>query len=61
MSGWIADGTRIDPSTGGGEVTVTVTVTIPSVVPFVDDFGTVRKTATMPMPESPESPEEDLP
>ncbi|MFE7598196.1 TadE/TadG family type IV pilus assembly protein [Streptomyces sp. NPDC057494] len=56
VSGWIADGTRIEPSTGGGEVTVTAVVTIPSVVPFVDDFGTVRKTATMPMPD-----EEDLP
>ncbi|MEE1817163.1 TadE/TadG family type IV pilus assembly protein [Streptomyces sp. SP18ES09] len=58
VSGWIADGTVIDPSRGVGEVTVTAIVTIPSVMPFVDDFGTVRKTATMPLPES---PEEDLP
>ncbi|MFF9425710.1 TadE/TadG family type IV pilus assembly protein [Streptomyces sp. NPDC014746] len=58
VSGWIADRTQIEPHSGGGEVTVTAIVTIPSVMPFVDDFGTVRKTATMPLPES---PEEDLP
>ncbi|MDX2559647.1 TadE/TadG family type IV pilus assembly protein [Streptomyces sp. TX20-6-3] len=49
VSGWI------DPDVatyrGGDEITVTVTVTIPSVVPFVKDFGEVTKTATMPLPD----------
>ncbi|MFF8374718.1 TadE/TadG family type IV pilus assembly protein [Streptomyces sp. NPDC015661] len=40
---------------GGDEVVATVTVRIPSVVPFWD-FDPVTKTATMPMPA-----EEDLP
>ncbi|MFH8625081.1 TadE/TadG family type IV pilus assembly protein [Streptomyces vietnamensis] len=56
VSGWIAKHAQIDPGRGGGEATATVTVTIPSVVPFWDDFGPVTKTATMPMPD-----EEDLP
>lgn len=33
----------------GEEVQVTSTVTIPSVIPFVDTFGTAHKTATMPV------------
>ncbi|MCD2464705.1 pilus assembly protein [Streptomyces sp. MBT42] len=49
VSGWI-DPSAV-PSRGSGEVTVTVTVRIPSVVPFVGDFGTVEKTATMPLPD----------
>ncbi|WP_232542760.1 TadE/TadG family type IV pilus assembly protein [Streptomyces sp. QHH-9511] len=58
MSGWIAE--RSDVSTPGGaadEVTATVTVTIPSVVPFWD-FGDVRRSAVLPMPES-ESEEDE--
>ncbi|MFD9240741.1 TadE/TadG family type IV pilus assembly protein [Streptomyces sp. NPDC059556] len=49
VSGWV-DPVAV-PSRGGDEVTVTVTVRIPSVVPFVDDFGNVEKTATMPLPD----------
>ncbi|MBP2584428.1 Flp pilus assembly protein TadG [Streptomyces sp. PvR006] len=49
VSGWIDP--AASTSLGGDEVTVTVTVRIPSVVPFVDDFGTVEKTATMPLPD----------
>ncbi|MFE4304547.1 TadE/TadG family type IV pilus assembly protein [Streptomyces sp. NPDC056891] len=49
VSGWVDPVVLSSP--GGDEVTVTVRVTIPSVVPFVDDFGTVEKTATMPLPD----------
>ncbi|MFD7961421.1 TadE/TadG family type IV pilus assembly protein [Streptomyces zaomyceticus] len=48
--------TGVDVAAAGGEAVATVTVRIPSVVPFWSDFGDVRKTATMPMPD-----EEDLP
>ncbi|MEU0403903.1 TadE/TadG family type IV pilus assembly protein [Streptomyces sp. NPDC006197] len=53
VSGWINP--RAVPSPGDGEVTVTVTVDIPRVVPFWD-FDPITKTATMPLPD-----EEDLP
>lgn len=33
----------------GDEVRVTAEITIPSVVPGIGDFGTARKTATMPV------------
>ncbi|MGW0032553.1 TadE/TadG family type IV pilus assembly protein [Streptomyces sp. NPDC003314] len=56
VSGWIARRANLDGGPAGGEVTYTVTVEIPSVVPFWDGFGPVKKTATMPMPD-----EEDLP
>ncbi|MGW4721832.1 TadE/TadG family type IV pilus assembly protein [Streptomyces sp. NPDC004291] len=56
VSGWIARRADLDGGPAGGEVTYTVTVEIPSVVPFWDGFGPVKKTATMPMPD-----EEDLP
>lgn len=56
MSGWIARRAVVTGGGAGGEAVYTVTVTIPSVVPFWSDFGDVRKTATMPMPD-----EEDLP
>ncbi|MFF3841894.1 TadE/TadG family type IV pilus assembly protein [Streptomyces sp. NPDC001930] len=49
VSGWVDPVASTSPE--GDEVTVTVTVTIPSVVPFVNDFGEVRKTATMPRPD----------
>ncbi|MFF5281509.1 TadE/TadG family type IV pilus assembly protein [Streptomyces sp. NPDC013171] len=47
--------TSVVPQKGDREVTVTVTVRIPSVVPFWS-FDPVKKTATMPLPD-----EEDLP
>ncbi|WP_055599728.1 TadE/TadG family type IV pilus assembly protein [Streptomyces aureus] len=50
VSGWV-DPSVVVGSPGGDEVTVTVRVKIPSVVPFVDDFGSVEKTATMPLPD----------
>ncbi|WP_329282520.1 TadE/TadG family type IV pilus assembly protein [Streptomyces sp. NBC_00691] len=50
VSGWIHPAVGVGPP-GGGEITVTVTVTIPSVMPFVHDFGSVTKTATMPLPD----------
>ncbi|MEV4424714.1 TadE/TadG family type IV pilus assembly protein [Streptomyces sp. NPDC049602] len=43
------------PTRGDGEATVTVTVHIPSVVPFWD-FDPVTKTATMPMPDEEDRP-----
>ncbi|MEU6621823.1 TadE/TadG family type IV pilus assembly protein [Streptomyces litmocidini] len=58
VSGWIKPQVS-GPQPGGDEAVVTVTVKIPSVVPFWDDFGSVEKTATMPLPETPD--EEDLP
>ncbi|MFF0430260.1 TadE/TadG family type IV pilus assembly protein [Streptomyces sp. NPDC004520] len=59
VSGWIAKHAQIDPGRGADEATATVTITIPSVVPFWNDLGTVQKTATMPLPETSEG--EDLP
>ncbi|WP_369146221.1 TadE/TadG family type IV pilus assembly protein [Streptomyces sp. R44] len=52
---WVT-GVSVDP--GGDEVVATVTVRIPSVVPFWS-FDDITKTATMPLPETPD--EEDLP
>ncbi|MFJ3581355.1 TadE family protein [Streptomyces sp. NPDC090127] len=51
MSDWIADRATISPQSGTGEFTATVTVQIPSVVPFWDGFGSVTKSATLPLPE----------
>ncbi|MFE2013959.1 TadE/TadG family type IV pilus assembly protein [Streptomyces sp. NPDC059491] len=48
-AGWA---TSVAVSEGGGEATATVTVRIPSVVPFWD-FGDVTKSATMPLTETP--------
>ncbi|MGW8359458.1 TadE/TadG family type IV pilus assembly protein [Streptomyces wedmorensis] len=53
-AGWA---TSVSVTEGGGEAVATVTVRIPSVVPFWD-FGDVTKTATMPLTET---PPEDLP
>ncbi|MFJ4869192.1 TadE/TadG family type IV pilus assembly protein [Streptomyces sp. NPDC088757] len=41
--------TGVDVAPSGGEVVATVTVKIPSVVPFWD-FDPVKKSATMPLP-----------
>ncbi|MDN0195449.1 TadE/TadG family type IV pilus assembly protein [Streptomyces sp. S.PNR 29] len=49
ISDWLADGTTCSSAYGGDEVTVTAEVTIPSIIPGKDDFGTARKTATMPV------------
>ncbi|MFF5389078.1 TadE/TadG family type IV pilus assembly protein [Streptomyces sp. NPDC013012] len=56
VSGWVASRSSVSRGGAGGEATYTVTVEIPSVVPFWEGLGSVRKTATMPMPD-----EEDLP
>ncbi|MER5735913.1 MULTISPECIES: TadE/TadG family type IV pilus assembly protein [unclassified Streptomyces] len=52
VSGWLTVGGG-DPVEGDGQVTVTVTVEVPRVVPFWN-FDPVRRTATMPLPASPE-------
>ncbi|WP_460068986.1 TadE/TadG family type IV pilus assembly protein [Streptomyces sp. YKOK-I1] len=47
VSSWLKVGcTKADL---GDEVQVTATVTIPSVIPGINSFGTARKTATMPV------------
>lgn len=51
VSGWIDPG--VDGGPSGDEYTVTVTVDIPQVVPFWS-FGRVSRTATMPLPATPE-------
>lgn len=49
VSGWLAGRTNIDDgSCGGGEARATATVDIPSVIPGVDDFGSAKRSATMP-------------
>ncbi|WP_107364821.1 TadE family protein [Streptomyces agglomeratus] len=45
MSDWLADETEISFS---GNVTATARVPIPSVVPGIEDFGTVDRSVTMP-------------
>ncbi|MQY14823.1 hypothetical protein SRB5_49990 [Streptomyces sp. RB5] len=47
MSGWLADGAQIEPSTSDDQVHVTVTVEIPSLFPGIG-FGSVTRDATMP-------------
>lgn len=47
ISGWLADGASFAQQRPDGEVTVTATLRIPSVVPGVD-FGSVRRSSTMP-------------
>ncbi|MEU7034170.1 TadE family protein [Streptomyces sp. NPDC046237] len=54
MSDWVAERSRISPSEGSDEFTATVTVRIPSVVPFWDGFGSVTRSATLPLPEEDE-------
>ncbi|MER7399792.1 TadE family protein [Streptomyces sp. NPDC000151] len=49
MSGWVARGAAFTQRTGGPDaVTVTAKVRIPSIIPFVEDFGATEKTVTMP-------------
>ncbi|SFB88457.1 TadE/TadG family type IV pilus assembly protein [Streptomyces aidingensis] len=49
MSGWLSGSVTMDEGCGGdGEVTVTATVTIPSVLPFFGGLGDAAKTVTMP-------------
>ncbi|WP_079123333.1 TadE family protein [Streptomyces abyssalis] len=48
MSEWTASRSSFDLGGGEDEVRVTTTVTIPSVVPGVDDFGDASRSATMP-------------
>ncbi|MGW8887611.1 TadE/TadG family type IV pilus assembly protein [Streptomyces sp. NPDC055749] len=47
MSGWLADDADVRAAHGFDEVTVTVDIDIPSVIPMFD-FGNVSKRATMP-------------
>ncbi|WP_165987869.1 TadE/TadG family type IV pilus assembly protein [Streptomyces sp. YIM 98790] len=49
MSDWLAGDVGMDEGCGNdGEVTVTATVTIPSVLPFFNGLGDATKTVTMP-------------
>jgi Flp pilus assembly protein TadG len=48
MSDWTASRSKFALGGGEDEVRVTTTVTIPSVVPGVDDFGAASRSATMP-------------
>ncbi|MFC9246799.1 TadE/TadG family type IV pilus assembly protein [Streptomyces sp. NPDC057136] len=47
MSGWLADDADVRVQHGFDEVTVTVEIDIPAVIPMFD-FGNVTKRATMP-------------
>ncbi|MGW6565495.1 TadE family protein [Streptomyces sp. NPDC054975] len=51
MSDWIAERSTVSAPRGTDEVTATVRVEIPSVVPFWDGLGSVTKSATLPLPE----------
>ncbi|MFI1013871.1 TadE/TadG family type IV pilus assembly protein [Streptomyces sp. NPDC020965] len=52
MSGWLASNASIVPSGGcGDQVSVTVTVPVPAVLP-VFDFGSATRTVTMPCDQS---------
>ncbi|GAA2395228.1 TadE/TadG family type IV pilus assembly protein [Streptomyces glaucosporus] len=48
MSDWLADGAAFRIDRVADEVTVTARVTIPSVIPGIDDFGEAEKRTTMP-------------
>ena len=41
MSDWLADGAQVSAPAGGGEVTATVTIQVPALLP-VFDFGSAR-------------------
>lgn len=49
ISDWLEAGFSV--SSGDGEVTVTATVEIPSIIPGVGDFGSVERSSTMPRGE----------
>ncbi|CAM5689383.1 TadE/TadG family type IV pilus assembly protein [Streptomyces aurantiogriseus] len=49
VSSWLADGTSCASASLGDEVQVTSSVTIPSVIPGIGDFGQAHRTATMPV------------
>ncbi|MEV6178653.1 TadE/TadG family type IV pilus assembly protein [Streptomyces sp. NPDC052015] len=49
VSPWLADGTSCTSASLGDEVRVTSSITIPSVIPGIGDFGRASKTATMPV------------
>ncbi|MFD7228651.1 TadE family protein [Streptomyces sp. NPDC059881] len=49
MSDWAAGRTDFDRSGWGEEVTMTARVTIPSIIPGIDDFGEATRSATMPV------------
>ncbi|GFH35882.1 TadE family protein [Streptomyces pacificus] len=50
ISDWLAKGTEISPGGGGfEEITMTARVSIPSVVPGIQDFGRATRSATMPV------------
>ncbi|MGW8950146.1 TadE/TadG family type IV pilus assembly protein [Streptomyces sp. NPDC055709] len=49
MSDWVAGRTQIDRKGWGEEVTMTARVTIPSIIPGIDDFGEATRSATMPV------------
>ncbi|MDT0458603.1 TadE/TadG family type IV pilus assembly protein [Streptomyces sp. DSM 41527] len=51
MSDWVKAGITVGD--GGGSVRATVRVTIPSIIPGVDNFGTASRSATMPRPQEP--------
>ncbi|MFF9475106.1 TadE/TadG family type IV pilus assembly protein [Streptomyces roseolus] len=55
VSGWL-DVSGGEPAVSDGAVTVTVRVEVPQVVPFWT-FDPVRKTATMPLPQTPQEDE----
>ncbi|MEU3445997.1 TadE/TadG family type IV pilus assembly protein [Streptomyces thermolilacinus] len=51
MSGWLADGASISAPPGDEDVTATVTVSIPTVLPLLA-FDPVTRTTTMPVTTS---------
>ncbi|MFJ8693793.1 TadE/TadG family type IV pilus assembly protein [Streptomyces roseolilacinus] len=53
MSGWLADGATVSVPSGAGaeDVTATVTVTVPTVLPLLG-FDPVTRTTTMPVTTS---------
>ncbi|MEV7278314.1 TadE/TadG family type IV pilus assembly protein [Streptomyces sp. NPDC093111] len=57
MSGWIAGRSGVEVSHGADTVSVTVTVKVPSLIPFTH-FDDVSRTAVMPLPDA---PQEDRP
>lgn len=48
MSGWTARRATFSCAQGADAVTVTTTVTIPSIIPGIDGFGSAARSVTMP-------------